>query len=330
MDKGFHERAISSTWGVEQSIVEKAGSWFSYSGERLGQGREKRARAFLKENTSVRDRIDTAIRQKLALGDAQGKPASSEPSTTANAGYRIVASFTMRACGLFSFLTLAAGAAFAQSGFDIVSLNRTADPCGNFFQYACGGWMKANPIPSDVSIWGSFNALQERNRTLLQSILETASTDQPNRSAIDQKIGDFYSACMNDAVLNTPSMDTFQRDLNRIAVVDNKSALPELIVMMYRLGAPPFFRFSSEQDAKDSTQMIADVDQGGLGLPDRDYYLKTDEKSAETRKQYHEHLIRMFELLGRDAAVAQKSADAVLAIETERSREGVARSRFAP
>jgi endothelin-converting enzyme/putative endopeptidase len=213
-------------------------------------------------------------------------------------------------------LTLAATAALAQSGFDILSLNRTADPCGNFYQYACGGWMKANPIPGDASRWGTFDALQERNRTLLQSLLEAASADKPGRSAIDQKIGDFYAACMNESVLDKQSMDTFQRDLNRIAVVANKSELTDLIVTMYKLGAPPFFRFSSEQDAKNSTQMIAGIDQGGLGLPDRDYYFKTDEKSVDIRKQYIAHLARIFELLGRDKAAAQSSADSVMAIET--------------
>lgn len=211
---------------------------------------------------------------------------------------------------------LAATAAFAQSGFDILSLNRAADPCGNFFQYACGGWMKANPIPGDASRWGTFDALQERNRILLQSVLEAASADKPGRSAIDQKIGDFYAACMNDGVLDKQSMDTFQRDLNRISVIANKGELPELVVTMYKLGAPPFFRFSSEQDAKNSAQMIAGIDQGGLGLPDRDYYFKTDEKSADTRKQYVAHLTRIFELLGRDNASAQRGANAVMTIET--------------
>ncbi len=213
-------------------------------------------------------------------------------------------------------LCLTAATAFAQSGFDILSLNRAVDPCGNFYQFACGGWQAANPIPGDVPRWGRFDALQDRNRTLLQNVLEAASAARPERTAIEQKIGDFYAACMNEEVQNRRSMDTFQRDLNRIAVIDNKPALTELIVTMFKLGAVPFFNFSSEQDAKDSANMIAGMDQGGLGLPDRDYYLKTDQKSVEIRDQYLAHLQRIFVLLGQEPAVAQRNATATMAIET--------------
>jgi endothelin-converting enzyme/putative endopeptidase len=219
----------------------------------------------------------------------------------------------MRAFLLIAFI---AGAAFAQSGFDVASLNRAADPCGNFYQFACGGWMTANPIPGDQARWGRFDALQERNRTLLRTMLEAASAGGPGRSAIAQKIGDYYAACMDEAGLNAKSMDTLQRDLNRIALITEKSALPDLLVTLDRLGAPAFFRFSSEQDAKNAGQMIAGLDQGGLGLPDRDYYFKTDEKSVEIRTQYRAHLERIFGLLGEPAAQAKQNAAAVLAIET--------------
>jgi endothelin-converting enzyme/putative endopeptidase len=219
----------------------------------------------------------------------------------------------MRTLFLIAF---AATAAYAQSGFDVVSLNRAADPCVNFYQFACGGWMTANPIPGDQARWGRFDALQDRNRTLLQNMLETASSNKPGRSAIAQKIGDYYAACMDEAVLNSRSMDTLQRDLNRIAVVNDKRELPDLLVMLYRLGSASFFHFSSEQDAKQAGQMIAGFDQGGLGLPDRDYYFKTDEKSVEIRTQYRVHLERIFGLLGQQPAQAKQSADAVMRIET--------------
>jgi endothelin-converting enzyme/putative endopeptidase len=121
---------------------------------------------------------------------------------------------------------------------------------------------------------------------------------------------------MNEEVQNRRSMDTFQRDVNRIAVVDNKAALTDLLVTMYKIGAPAFFNFSSEQDAKDSAHMIAGLDQGGLGLPDRDYYFKTDAKSVEIRTEYLAHLQRIFALLGQDAPTAQRNAAAVMAVET--------------
>lgn len=213
-------------------------------------------------------------------------------------------------------LFLSAAVLYGQSGFDVLSLNRAVDPCGNFYKFACGGWQATNPIPGDVARWGTFDALQDRNRTLLQNVLESASAERPGRTAIEQKIGDYYAACMNEEVQNRRSMDTFQRDVNRIAVIDNKAALTELVVTLNKIGAAPFFNFYSEQDAKDSANMIAGLDQGGLGLPDRDYYLKTDAKSVETRAQYVAHLQRIFALLGQEPAVAQRNAAAAMAIET--------------
>jgi endothelin-converting enzyme/putative endopeptidase len=217
---------------------------------------------------------------------------------------------------VFLLLSWAVGAAWAQSGFDILSLNRAVDPCENFYQFACGGWMAANPIPGDASRWGRFDALQERNRLLLQGVLEAAAAPREGRSAIEQKIGDYYAACMDEDVLNRRSMDALQRDLNRIAVLAEKRELTELLATLHKMGATAFFRFSSEPDAKDSSQMIAGLDQGGLGLPDRDYYFKTDEKSVELRKGYVAHIRRIFELLGHEPAQAARLAQAAMEIET--------------
>ena len=213
-------------------------------------------------------------------------------------------------------LAFAATAAFPQTGFDVLSINRDVDPCGNFYQYACSGWQKANPLPGDASRWGRFDVLQERNRVLLQQMLETASSTSRDRTSIEQKIGDYYAACMNQEVTNTRSMDSLQRDLNRISLVANKVELTDISVYMVRLGSWPFFLFSSEQDARDSSQMIADLDQGGLSLPDRDYYLKTDAASAELRDKFEEHMIRVFQILGETPANAEVKAAAVLRIET--------------
>jgi len=220
---------------------------------------------------------------------------------------------------VFFTLCLAAAGACAQKapGFDPGALNRNVDPCVNFYQYACSGWMTANPLPGDASRWGRFDALQDRNRILLRDVLEAAAADRPNRSARDQKIGDFYAACMDEKTIEARGLEAIQRDLNRIAVIQDRKGILDVVVYMFRLDSWPFFRFGSEQDARDSTRVIAVLDQAGLGLPDRDYYLKTDEKSVDLRNKYVAHIQAVFELLGSPTAEAQKKAAAVLAIETE-------------
>ncbi len=220
---------------------------------------------------------------------------------------------------VFFTLCLAAAGAYAQKapGFDPGALNRNVDPCVNFYQYACSGWMTANPVPGDASRWGRFDVLQDRNRMLLKDVLEAAAVDRPNRSATDQKIGDFYAACMDEKTIEARGLEAIQRDLNRIAVIQDRKEILGEVVYMFRIGSWPFFRFGSEQDARDSTRVIAVMDQAGLGLPDRDYYLKTDEKSVNLRNKYVAHVQAVFELLGSPPAEARKKAAAVLAIETE-------------
>ena len=133
-------------------------------------------------------------------------------------------------------LCLAAAAAHAQKapGFDLGALNRSVDPCANFYQYACGGWMTANPLPGDASRWGRFDALQDRNRMLLKEVLEAAAVDRPNRSATDQKIGDFYAACMDEKNLDARGLEAIQRDLNRIAVIQDRKEIADMVVYMFR------------------------------------------------------------------------------------------------
>src|SRR5580765_147680 len=139
---------------------------------------------------------------------------------------------------VFLTLWLVAAGAYAQKapGFDPGALNRSVDPCANFYQYACGGWMTANPLPGDASRWGRFDALQDRNRLLLNNVLETAAANRPNRSAIDQKIGDFYAACMDEKNLDARGLENIQRDLNRIAVIQDRKELEDLVVYMFRIG----------------------------------------------------------------------------------------------
>ena len=217
------------------------------------------------------------------------------------------------------------GLAQKSPGFDPAAIDRTANPCVNFYQYACGEWMAANPIPNDQSRWGRFDALQENNRVILKDILEAAAVDRPGRSVIDREIGDYYAACMDEKTVDSKGIAPLRDDLAGIASMKNKAAITGEVVHLYRIGSNPFFNFGSEPDARDSSQVIAGVDQGGLGLPDRDYYLKTDPKSVEIRARYLAHVQRMFELAGDARAVAAKKAQAVMAIETALAKDSLDR-----
>jgi putative endopeptidase len=217
-------------------------------------------------------------------------------------------------------LLFAAGTASAQTaktpGFDLSALDRTADPCSDFYQYACGNWMKNNPIPPDQSRWGRFNELEERNREILRGILEKAAVVNPGRDAIDQKIGDFYGSCMDEKAIDAKGTGPIRPELDRIAALADKKALTEEVVDLHRRGVNALFSFGSGQDFKDSSEVIAQADQGGLGLPDRDYYFRKDAKSVELRTQYLAHVQKLFELLGDSPERAAAKAKTVLEIET--------------
>src|SRR5258708_3079956 len=205
--------------------------------------------------------------------------------------------------GLTVWLCLFAGVTFAQKapGFDPASLDKSVDPCVNFYRYACDTWMAANPVPNDQSRWGRFDTLRERNRATLQNILEGASANKPTRTIVERQIGDYYAGCMDEKTIDAHGLAPLKTDLERIPAINNRAGITDVVAYLYSVGSAPFFRFGSEQDAKDSTKVIAGVDQGGLGLPDRDYYLKTDQKSIDLRKQYVAHIQKMFELAGDPA-----------------------------
>ncbi len=213
---------------------------------------------------------------------------------------------------------VAAPAAFAQQspGFDPSAIDRSANACVDFYQYACGNWVAQNPIPADQSRWGRFDALQERNQAILRQIVEKAAAVTPTRAPIDQKIGDYYTACMDEGTIQSKGTAPLKPLLDRIAAMHDRAAITEVLIELVRNGLNPFFRFSPTPDAKNSKEMIGDLDQGGMGLPDRDYYLKTDEKSVELRRQYVAHIQKMFELIGVPSAEAAQRAQAVLSIET--------------
>ncbi len=208
------------------------------------------------------------------------------------------------------------GPAAAGSGFTTANMDMTANPCVDFYQYACGTWMADNPIPADQSSWGTFSTLLDRNRAILRAILEKASVDDTKRSSVEQKIGDFYASCMDEPAIEKLGSKPIDPELQRIDALQSKEQISDELVRLSLLGAGVFLNFSSSPDAKNSTQMIADADQGGLGLPDRDYYLKDDPKSVKLRDEYLAHVQKMLELLGESAAQASADAKTVMAIET--------------
>jgi putative endopeptidase len=218
---------------------------------------------------------------------------------------------------LLLFTLLLALCAPAQNGFSTANIDTAANPCVDFYQYACGTWMAKNPIPPDQSVWGIASRLQEHNQELLRGILEKASVNDPKRSAVEQKIGDFYATCMDETAIDKLGVKPLEPELKLIDAIKAKDQIAGDLVRLHLLGVDAFFSFSASPDAKNSTQVIANADQGGLGLPDRDYYLKTDPKSVKLREQYVAHVQKMLELAGESRVQATSDAQAVLRIETE-------------
>jgi len=201
-------------------------------------------------------------------------------------------------------------------GFSVKNIDATANPCTNFFQYACGSWLKNNPIPADQARWGRFDQLEERNRDVLREILEAASKPDAGRDLTARLIGDYYAACMDEKAVEAAGLKPLEDELGQIRGLRDKAQLAAVVARLQREGADVMFQFSSGQDFKDSNQVIAQVDQGGLGLPERDYYLKQDAQSAKLLGEYVEHVARMFVLAGETAAEAKAGAETVMKMET--------------
>jgi endothelin-converting enzyme/putative endopeptidase len=200
--------------------------------------------------------------------------------------------------------------------FDPSLIDKTIDPCDNFYRYSCNGWFKRNPLPPDQVAYGRFTELFELNRLHLKEILEAAAKPESTRTANEQKIGDEYASCMNTTAINKQGTAPLQPDLDRIAALKSSAELPALLARLHTIGVNAFFDFDANQDFGDANQVISFYSAGGLGLPERDYYTRTDAKSAEQRKQYVDHVQKMFVLAGESEAQAAKDAEDVMAIET--------------
>jgi putative endopeptidase len=209
---------------------------------------------------------------------------------------------------------------------DLASMDKTADPCVNFYQYSCGGWKKNNPIPADQTSWSVYGKLYQDNLQFLKGILEQASVSNAQRDKVTQEIGDFYAACMDEATVEKAGITPIRGDLDEIAKLGSAKGIAPLVAKLQQAyGRSVLFGAGSAQDPDNAEQVIPEVDQGGLGLPDRDYYIKDDAKSKEIRERYVEHVQKVFELMGEDAGTAKKDADTVMRMETELAKASMTR-----
>lgn len=211
-------------------------------------------------------------------------------------------------------------------GFELTQVDRSVGACVDFYQYATGGWRRANPLPAIYSRYGRFEEVADRNRQTLRTVLEDAAKQtSAEKGSGAQKLGDFWAACMDEASIEAQGVNPIRPDLDRIAAIQSRDAVVAELHRQQQGGNGTLFRFSAQNDYKNSSMVIAAVSQGGLGLPDRDYYLRDDEKFVTTRKQYVDHIAKMFELAGLDATKARTDAERVIALETQLARASMAR-----
>ncbi|RIJ43219.1 M13 family peptidase [Pontibacter oryzae] len=209
---------------------------------------------------------------------------------------------------------------------DLANMDTTVSPCEDFYQYANGGWVKNNPIPASESRWGSFNELAEKNNAILRELLtEASSNTTAAKGSAAQLIGDFYAAGMDSVAANEAGISPIKPELDKISAIKTTDELVKTVADLKTKGVGGYFSMYVSQDDKVSTQYALQAGQGGLSLPDRDYYLKGDERSKTIRTEYKKHLQNMFVLLGEDAGTAQKKAQTVMDIEMKLAKASKAR-----
>jgi len=230
--------------------------------------------------------------------------------------FRLFVSVLFLACfSLAQTSTSSVGTPKEIPAFDINAIDKTADPCVDFYQYSCGTWMKNNPVPPDKARWGRFDELAERNLYILRDIL-TEAQGPGKHTPTETMVGTYYGSCMDEGTIEKKGIAPLTPELEKISAIASKKDLIEHLAYMHRNGFSALFAFYPQPDMHDSAATVAVLDQGGTTLPDRDYYIKDDAKSVETRQKYVEHVQKMFALAGDKPDAAAAEAKTVLAVET--------------
>jgi endothelin-converting enzyme/putative endopeptidase len=240
-----------------------------------------------------------------------------------NTGILLAAVLAFSACSLCQ----SQGNTQPPARFSLENIDKSVDPCTDFYQYACGNWMKNAQIPSDQPEWASFVEVDERNNEILRGILEKAAAGGSKRNPIDQKIGDYYGACMDEKAVDTRGLDPLKPELERISAVKDKTGLIDAIARVHLIGPNPLFNFYSSPDLHNADMVIAYIDQGGLSLPDRKYYINDDDaKMVEMRKKLTDYATTLLTLSGQSPRQAADSAQTVLRIETALAKDSMDRT----
>ena len=206
-------------------------------------------------------------------------------------------------------------------------MDKSTDPCVNFYKYSCGTWNKTNPLPPDQAVWNVYSKLTNENQRLLWGILQQAAEPSPSRTSLQKQVGDFFAACMDEAAVEKAGSAPLLPAMSRLAAIKSFKELPAFVGRQHlQLGAGDmFFGYGSNQNFENSSEVISFASAGGLGLADRDYYTKTEAKSEEIRRKYVEHVQQMLVLLGDPPALAASEAKNILALETELAKASLTR-----
>ncbi|MDP9146458.1 MAG: M13 family metallopeptidase, partial [Acidobacteriota bacterium] len=210
-------------------------------------------------------------------------------------------------------------------GFADSNLDKSCKPCDDFYKFAMGGWMKNNPIPADHPSWSTSAELAEKNLAELRQIAEASASAKSSPGSNEQKVGDFYASCMDTAAIESAGAKPLAESFASIEAMNDRKALLAEVARLHNQGIQALFDFSSTQDFVDSAKVIGDVDQGGLGMPDRDYYTRDDERSKQLRTDYVAHAGKMFQLAGDSAERAAAEAQTVMTIETALAKASMTR-----